>query len=156
MMDERNASAGREREALTHFEQALAGNPGNSSAHTNIAPLLANRGRLAEAITHLEKALEIRPEDVEAHNNLGLMLAMSGRIPEATAQIETAVRLTGGKDPLLLDLLGKLYAEAGQFREAAAAARRGLAAAVIVKDGRLIEKLRAALAEYERRVGTKR
>ena len=139
-------------EAVPHLEKALDLNPRYASAHSNLGSALAQLNRIGEAIPHLEKAVEYRPGLVDAHNNLGVALAMSGRIKDAIPALEQAVKLSGGREPMILDLLGRMYAEDGRFADAARTARRALAAAVQQNNTRLAERLKAAVAAYESRV----
>ena len=142
---------GRPAEALPYLERAVELNPRYASAHSNLGSALAQLNRLANAIPHLEKAIEYKPDLVDAHNNLGVALAMAGRTPEAIAALERAAALSAGKEPAILELLGRLYAGDGRFEAAGQAARRALAAASAKGSSRLVERLQAQIAEYESR-----
>ncbi len=139
-------------EAITRFQKALELNPRYASAHSNLGIALARKGRIAEAIPEFEQALEYKPGNADVHNNLGLSLAMAGRLPEAVSHLEEAVKLTGGREPMVLDLLARLYAGSGRFADAARAAQRALAQAVKQNNTKLAAELRARIAEYEARV----
>jgi tetratricopeptide (TPR) repeat protein len=115
-------------EAIPHLEKAIDLNPQYASAHSNLGAALAQLNRISEAIPHLEKAIEYKPDLADAHNNLGVALAMAGRIAEAIPALEQAAKLTGGTEPMILDLLAQLYAQTGRFEQAAEAARRARAA----------------------------
>jgi Tfp pilus assembly protein PilF len=143
------AGKGRLDEAIAHFEKALQIDPSHAGAHANLGAVLARAGRVDQAIPHLERAIEIKPDDIGAHKNLGLALAGKGRFEEATRCWEEAVRLSGGRDPALLDLLGRGYAALSRFPEAAETERRALAAAERKDDRRLVEILRERLSSYE-------
>jgi len=59
------------------------------------------------------------------------------------------VELSGGRDPEVLDLLGRTYAELGRFREAGQIERQALAIASQQKNYPLVEALKARIALYE-------
>ena len=145
------AGRGRLGEAIGHFEKALQIDPSHAGAHGNLGAVLAREGRFDQAIPHLERAIEIKPDDVDAQKNLGLALAEKGRFEEATRCWEQAVRLSGGREPTLLDLLSRGYAALGRFPEAAETERRALAAAAAQNNLRLVEILKERIAAYESR-----
>ena len=139
-------------EAIPYLEKAIDLNPRYAAAHSNLGSALAQLNRLDEAISHLQKAVEYQPDLADAHNNLGVALAISGRYAEAIPALEEAAKLTGGNEPAILDLLARMYAEAGRFEPAAATVRRALAAASHRNNAALIQMLKARLSEYESRV----
>lgn len=134
--------------AMTHFERALALNPDYGSAHSNLGSLLMRQGKPGEAIPHLQRAIEAKPTSAEAHNNLGLALGMAGMFREAIPLLEEAVKLTGGKDAMMLDLLGGIYAQAGRPADAVRTARRALAVATQQGNQRLAEAIKARIEGY--------
>jgi tetratricopeptide (TPR) repeat protein len=142
---------GRLDEAITHFEKALETNPDNFRAHTNLAAVLAQRGRIDQAIAHVQKAIEYEPDDVDAQNNLGLFLTSTGRPAEAIPHLERAVRLSGGQEVLMLNLLSSAYADVGRFTDAIQTGRQALAIATRQHNYRLVETLKASIALYESR-----
>jgi Flp pilus assembly protein TadD len=143
-------------EAIPYLEKAIALNPRYASAHSNLGAALAQLNRIDEAISHLEKAVEYQPDLADARNNLGVTLAIAGRYAEAIAALKVAVELTGGDDPMMLELLARMYARTDRFESAAAAARRALATASRRNNARLIEMLKARIAEYESRIPPRR
>ncbi len=145
-------SVNRLEEAMTRFEKALEMDPRNGSAHSNLGVALARKGRVDEAIVHFERALQYKPDSADVHNNLGLALAMTGRLPEALPHIEHAVKLSGGREPMMLDLLARLYAQAGRFANAAQTGRRAAEQAIRQNKTQLAAELNARAAEYESRV----
>jgi Flp pilus assembly protein TadD len=139
-------------EALPYLEKAIDLNPRYASAHSNLGSALAQLNRLAEAISHLEKAIEYKPDLADAHNNLGVALAISGRYADAVPVLQQAVKLTGANEPMILELLARMYAETGRFEQAAQTARRALAAASRRNNARMMEMLKARITDYESRV----
>lgn len=115
--------------------------------------MLAQKGRTDEAIPHLQKGVELSPQNPMARANLCLALSMSGRAQEAIPHAQQAVTLTKGQDPLILDLLGRLYAQAGRLPEAIETTRRALEVALQANDEGLARDLRARLSSYEAGVG---
>jgi Flp pilus assembly protein TadD len=71
----------------------------------------------------MTKAVESKPDSADVRMNLGHALADKGRYQEAIGHLQEAVRLSGGSNPAMLDLLGRVYAEVGRFPEAAQAER---------------------------------
>jgi tetratricopeptide (TPR) repeat protein len=135
--------------AIVEFRQALALKPDFAEAHTGLGGVLARKGRTDEAVPHLLKAVEYSPQDVTTRVNLGLALSMAGRAQEATPHVEQAVLLSGGRNPLILDLLGRLYAQTGRLPEAIETTRRALEIAGQSNDQQLARDLRARLEAYE-------
>ena len=93
------------------------------------------------------------PENPMARTNLCLALLMAGRASEAIPHAEQAVTLSSGQDPLILDLLGRLYAQTGRLPEAIEATRRALEIASRANDRLLVRDLRARLASYGNAAG---
>jgi len=153
---------GRSGEAIPEFEKALALKDDYAEAHAALGGVLAQAGRVDEAVRHLQKAVALAPGDPSARTNLCLALSLAGRAQEAIPHAQRAVALSGGQDPLILSLLGRLYAEAGRLPEAAATTREALEEASRANNQPLVRELQARLSTYEaapvgpRRSGTPR
>jgi Flp pilus assembly protein TadD len=137
-------------EATERFRRAVELKPGYGSAHSNLGAALAQQNRLSEAVEHFRKGAELSPESADARNNLGVALAVSGQWDKAAPELEDAVRLSDGREPMMLDLLAMAYGHAGDFRKAAAAARRGAVAARARGNAGLTQDLLRKAAAYER------
>jgi Flp pilus assembly protein TadD len=74
---------GRHREAIGHFERALALNPESAEVLNNLGTSLVALGRLQEAEAQLRRAVELAPELAEPRLNLGVALLLEGRLEEA-------------------------------------------------------------------------
>lgn len=140
---------GRTAEAIEQCTKALAIDPEYADAHNSLGIALAAREKLDDAIAHLEKAVSINADVFEFRYNLGRFLAAKGRFGEALPQFESAVRLAGGQEPLSLEMLAAMYAEAGRHSDALQAARRALDIAEQQNDRELASTLRARIAQYE-------
>jgi tetratricopeptide (TPR) repeat protein len=79
--------------AITHFERALALNPGYVEAHGNLGAVLATRGETDRGLAHLGDALRLKPDYVDGHYNVGLILGRSGKTGEAIAHLAEVARL---------------------------------------------------------------
>jgi Flp pilus assembly protein TadD len=141
--------SGRPDEAIAEFRKALALKPDFAEAQSGLGGVLAQKGKVDEAIPHLLKAVELDPQNPVARTNLCLALSLAGRAPEAIPHAEQAVALTNGQDPLVLDLLGRLNAQAGRLPEAIGATRKALEIASRANDQPLVRDLRARLSAYE-------
>jgi Flp pilus assembly protein TadD len=71
---------------------------------------------------------------------------------EAVVLAERAERLSGGRDPRVLDAQAAAYAEVGRFADAARVAQRALELARLAGDAPLAVDVDARLALYRGRV----
>ncbi len=140
---------GRSDEAVVEFRKALALKPDFAEAQSGLGSALAAAGKLAEAIPHLQKAVEYSPQNLGARTNLCVALSIAARPQEAIPHAQEAVTLSKGQNPLILDMLGRLYAQAGRLPEAIGATRQALAIASQANDQSLASQLRARLSSYE-------
>ena len=85
---------GRTREAIAHFESAIAIDSKFAEAQTNLGNALASDRRPEEALSHFRAALAIDPASVETHLGLAGVLASLGQQQEARAQYQEAIRLS--------------------------------------------------------------
>jgi Flp pilus assembly protein TadD len=92
----------------------------------------------------LKKLIEATPDGADVRRDLGHALADKGSFQQASVQLEEANRLSGGRDPLTLHLLGRVYADLGRFAEAAKTQRQALAFAT---DPSLVQAISAQLEE---------
>jgi tetratricopeptide (TPR) repeat protein len=140
--------------AVEHIRKALEADPEFADAHNMLGIVLARAGKLDEAVTHLEKAVTNTPDSPEYRFNLGRILAAQGRFADAIPHLEQAVKLSGGAEPQSLEMLAAMYAEVGQFAQAAAVARRALDLAVQTNNYDTAQRLRSRIAAYEARAAT--
>jgi tetratricopeptide (TPR) repeat protein len=114
--------------------------------------LVAQR-RPAEAMDQYEQAIRVNPKSLVALSNFAWELAncndVSLRNPARALELaKQADRLTGGTDPSVLRILASARARAGQYPEAAAAARRAMELARERNDTALQQVLEEEIAGY--------
>jgi tetratricopeptide (TPR) repeat protein len=140
--------------AVPHLERALALRPGDVDAHRFLGEIYALRRQDALAANHYEQALAALPGDPQLLGRLALLLAESrdpavknaSRAAELASQ---AVRLTGGRDPRVIEALSASQAATGAFAQAAATARAGASAARARGEGALASALERRAAAYD-------
>ncbi len=149
------ASAGRPDEAIGHFQKALEIQPNYSEAHYNLgATLYYLKGNVPEAMAQWHQVLKADPNQIVVLNQMALILAASSNPafrngPEAVVLAERAARLSGGREPQILDTLAAAYAEAGRFAEAVDTARNARTLALQQGQQPLADALSARLGLYE-------
>jgi protein O-mannosyl-transferase len=113
----RQTSHWRNSESL--WTHALACNPRNAAAYSNLGNVLTARGKTAEAMDYYRRAIELNPSLFEAYNNLGSLLAASGHINEAITAYGRALQLRPDDFSAHYNLAGDLAA-CGRTNEAIA------------------------------------
>src|ERR1017187_9798363 len=145
------AQAGRTEEAIPYLRAAAAERPQDAEAQTNLGLALALARRFDEAIRCLKMVVTASPDSFEYRLNLGRVLAAAGHFAEAIPHFERAVRLSGGREPRILDMLADVYAETGRFLEAAQAARQALEVAG-QSNPQFVDTLKSRISYYESRI----
>jgi tetratricopeptide (TPR) repeat protein len=145
---------GRVNEAITHYRKALEIRRDYAQAHCNLAMTLSRQGKIPEALAEWREALRIRPSDVTLLNDTAWVLATCPDASvrngaEAVELARQALRLSDGREPIILDTLAAAYAEAGRFPEAVQTARKALNLAAQLKQRELVESIRAKIPLYE-------
>jgi Flp pilus assembly protein TadD len=148
---------GRVDEAIIQYQKALEIQPVNAEFHHNLGYALFQKGQTDEAIAQLQEALEIRPDQPKACYNLARVAWELATSPEATvrngakavALAEQVVRLSGGKDPMVIKVLAAAYAEAGRFAEAVATAERAQQLAAAQNNTALVNALQVQIGCYQ-------
>lgn len=86
-------AAGRQAEALPHFQAVVRINPNHVSGYNNLAVLLSDMGRSDEAVHWLEVARDLKPDHAETYYNLGRVWLEQGRVAEAAEPLRKAIAL---------------------------------------------------------------
>jgi Flp pilus assembly protein TadD len=142
------AESGRLPEAIEHLRRVVEIDPDLADGHNNLGAALARSGSLDEAVLHLDKAVALAPQNVEYRYNFGRMLAAKGRFADAANQLEQAGKLSGMREPVVLQMLAAMYSELGRYPEALATARQAMALAAGQRNGELEAALKADLDRY--------
>ncbi len=145
------AGKGAIKEAIAQFEKAAQLDPKYVVAHANLGKVLARSGQTDEAIDHLKKVVELTPDAADARRDLGHALADKGSLQEASVELAEAVRLSGGRDPLTLHLLSRVYADLGNLPAAIQTDRQALEAAAAQSNSRLEQIVNTHLDELLQR-----
>jgi tetratricopeptide (TPR) repeat protein len=141
-------------EAMIHYRKFLEIEPENVEARNTIGTALIQQGHVSEAITQWEQALAIQPNNGNAASDLAWVFATC---PEdsirngarAVELAEKAMRLSGGKIPMVFRIVAAAYAEDGRFSDAINAAQRGADLATSQGNSALAADLRNNINLYE-------
>ena len=148
------AQTGRPEEAVAHFQKAVAANPDYAEAYFNLGDTLYYLEHKApEALAAWRAVLRIDPNHVPVLSQTAWVLATwpEPLLRDGTQAVELAqraVRLSGGREPAILDTLAAAYAEAGRFSDAVQFAKQALSLAQQLNDRRLVEAVEARMALY--------
>ena len=141
-------------EAVPHFEKALAISPDFTDARFNLGALYQMQGRTRSALVQWRKLLAAQPDFVPALNATAQVLSTNPDAAlrnggEAVALAERAVKLSAGREPVLLDTLAAAYAEMGRYADAAKTARDALDLASGQGNQQLADGLKTRLGLYQ-------
>src|SRR5437762_10397994 len=147
---------GRVADALVHYRKLLELQPDNIEVHNIVGTVLDQQGHVAEGVEEWQKVLAIRPDNGNAMSNLAWVFATSPdesvrNGPKAVQLAEQAVRISGGRIPILFRTLGAAYAESGRFSEAIQAAQQGIELANSQGNSGLATELQGNIALYQER-----
>jgi tetratricopeptide (TPR) repeat protein len=117
---------GRNKEALGHYERAVALDRGYVTPRVNRALVLLRQKRVAEALHDLDVVVKEAPGHPDALLVRGQALLLDGAAAKAIPDLENAVRLEPGNAAAHL-LLGEAYSRMERHDEAQAAFCRGKA-----------------------------
>jgi tetratricopeptide (TPR) repeat protein len=140
---------GHRQEAMEQLTLGMQIAPKNPDGHNIYGVILAREGKLDEAIVELQQAVSLAPGNPECHYNLGRALAATNRFLEALPQFEAAAKITGSREPGILQMLAAVYSETGSYQRAIDVARQALDLAEKQQNGDLVNALRGNLSRYE-------
>jgi tetratricopeptide (TPR) repeat protein len=145
---------GRVAEALVHYRKLLELQPDNMEVHNIVGTVLVQQGRVAEGVEEWQKVLAVKPDNGNAMSNLAWVLATSPDPslrdgPKAVQLAEQALRISGGRIPILFRTLAAAYAESGRFSEAIQTAQRGIELANSQGNSGLATELQGNIALYQ-------
>ena len=145
---------GRLAEAMVHYRKFFEIEPENVEARNILGTALIQQGRIREAIEQWHDALAIEPENGNAASNLAWVFATcpddsirDGR--RAVELAEKALRISGGKIPMIFRVLAAAYAEDGRFSQAIETAQRGADLATSQGNSGLAAELQSNIALYQ-------
>jgi tetratricopeptide (TPR) repeat protein len=141
---------GHRQEAIEELTKGIELAPKSADGNNILGVILARTGKLDEAVIHMQKAVELAPNSVEYHFNLGRAFAASSRFAEALPQFEEAANLSGGQDPVILQMLAGMYSETGKYQDAVTTAEHALDIAIQQHNDPLAASLRGNIARYTR------
>src|SRR5256714_584906 len=145
---------GRVADALVHYRKLLELQPDNIEVHNIVGTVLTQQGRVGEGVEEWQKVLAIRPDNGNAMSNLAWVFATSPdesvrNGPQAVQLAEQAVRISGGRIPILFRTLGAAYAARSHFSEAIQAAQQGIELANSQGNSDLAAELHANITPYQ-------
>ena len=141
-------------EAMVHYRKFLELESANVEARNTLGTALIQQGHIREAIDQWQEVLALQPENGNAASNLAWVFAtcIDDSIRDGTraAQLgEKALRISGGKIPMIYKVLAAAYAENGRFADAVETAQRGAKLATSQGNSPLAAELESNIALYQ-------
>ena len=145
---------GRVAEAMVHYRKLLEIEPENVEAANTVGTALIQQGHVKEAIDQWQDVLAIQPENGNAASNLAWVFATcpEDSIRDGARAVELgekALRISGGKIPMIYRVLAAAYADSGRFADAVETAKRGAELATTQGNPALAAELESNLALYQ-------
>jgi tetratricopeptide (TPR) repeat protein len=143
-------------DALIHYRKLLELQPDNIEVHNIVGTVFTQQGRVGEGVEEWQKVLAIQPNNGNAMSNLAWVFATSPdqslrNGAKAVELAEQALRLSGGRIPILFRTLAAAYAESGRFAEAIQTAQRGIELADSQGNSSLATELQGNITLYQER-----
>ena len=141
-------------EAMVHYRKFLELEPANVEARNTLGTALIQQGHVREAIDQWQEVLALQPENGNAASNLAWVFAtcIDDSIRDGTRAVELgekALRISGGKIPMIYKVLAAAYAENGRFADAVETAQRGAELATSQGNPPLAAELESNIALYQ-------
>jgi len=121
---------GKPEQAIAQWRKAIEINPRYVEAYNDLGAALLKQGNPSGAIAAWQTAVGLRPDFAPARLNLASVLVQTARTlathphpsnrdgPKAVVLAERSARLTGERNPEILDVLAAAYAESNRYPEA--------------------------------------
>ena len=143
-------------DALVHYRRLLELQPDNIEVHNIVGTVLIQQGQAREAVEEWQKVLAIQPDNGNAISNLAWVFATSPDNSlrdgaKAVQLAEQAMRISGGRIPIIFRTLAAAYAENGRFSEAIQTAQRGIELANSRGNSGLATELQSNIVLYQER-----
>jgi len=141
-------------DALAHYRKLLELQPDNIEVHNIVGTVLVQRGEIRAGVEEWQKVLQIQPENGNALSNLAWVLATAADDslrdgPRAVQLAQQAMRISGGRIPILFRTLAAAYAENHQFSQAIETAQQGIELANTQGNSALAAELQGSIALYQ-------
>jgi tetratricopeptide (TPR) repeat protein len=141
-------------EAMVHYRKFIELEPGNVEARNTLGTALIQQGRVSQAITEWQEALAIQPDNGNAASNLAWVFATcpEDAVRDGARALELArdaMRISGGKIPMIFRIMAAAYAENGRFSDAVDTAQRGADLAYRTGNTALAAELESNIALYQ-------
>jgi tetratricopeptide (TPR) repeat protein len=141
-------------DALVHYRKLLELQPDNMEVHNIVGTILIQQGRIREGVEEWQKVLAIQPDNGNAMSNLAWVFATSPEDSlrdgsQAIHLAEEALRISGGRIPVIFRTLAAAYAEKGMFAQAIQTAQHGMELANRQGNSGLAAELQTNIALYQ-------
>jgi protein O-mannosyl-transferase len=141
-------------EAMVHYRKFLELEPANVEARNTLGTALIQQGNLREAIDQWQEVLALQPDNGNAASNLAWVFATctEDSIRDGARAVELgekALRISGGKIPMIHKVLAAAYAESGRFADAVETAQRGAELATSQGNPALAAELESNVVLYQ-------
>jgi tetratricopeptide (TPR) repeat protein len=139
--------------AIRCFERALKAAGKNdppsllARVHNNLACAFLQQGQITNTVAHLESALKLQPRYPQAYYNMGRAFMTNGQPKVAADCFQSALALD--ENPVVLGALASAYAQAGNFAEAAATAKKARQLALDQNNPALAKSLQLQWQRYQ-------
>jgi tetratricopeptide (TPR) repeat protein len=139
---------------MVHYRKLLEIEPENVETRNTLGTALLQQGHVKEAIEQWQAALATQPENGNAASNLAWVFATcpEDSIRDGARAVELgekALRIAGGKIPMVQRVLAAAYAESGRFSDAVETAQRGAELATAQGNAGLAAELEGNIVLYQ-------
>jgi tetratricopeptide (TPR) repeat protein len=143
-------------QAIPNFLRAIEIEPTYDKFYTKLGVIYNQNNQFDKASFYWNKAIQLNPDSPEPLNNLAWLMATSPDIKyrnpaESLRLAIKANKITGYKQPDLLDTLAAAYSNAGQFDKAVSFAEKAVELATAQGNNILSETIKSRLHLYKMR-----